>query len=126
MTDQSEPSPEALEFTRQWVCDGSIEEMIEPALALDAFAVRAVEKAEGEYHEARTLIKRAAALLPGPDERKLIAERARPPEHPTEAMIERGVAMHRTLRSGLDETLVHDIWQAMMDEWLADKLTERG
>jgi hypothetical protein len=39
--------------------------------------------------------------------------------NPTPEMIGRGVAMHRTLRHGPDETLVHDIWQEMYDEWMS-------
>jgi hypothetical protein len=42
-----------------------------------------------------------------------------PPEDPTHDMIDAGVRMHRTPRGGPDETLVHDIWQAMYDAWLA-------
>lgn len=37
-------------------------------------------------------------------------------EDAPEAVIARGVQMLRTPRSGSDETLVHDIWQAMVDE----------
>lgn len=41
--------------------------------------------------------------------------RAPPPEHPTPEMIEAGVRMHQTPRTGPPETLVHDIWQSMYD-----------
>lgn len=44
-----------------------------------------------------------------------------PPEHPTEAMIEAMVRMHRTPRAGPDETLVHDIWQSGCDAWLNEQ-----
>jgi hypothetical protein len=37
---------------------------------------------------------------------------------PTDEMIEAGVRIHKTPRSGPDETLVHDIWQEMCDEAL--------
>lgn len=45
-----------------------------------------------------------------------------PPEHPTQEMIEAGVRMHLTPRSGPPETLVHDIWQSMYDAWNASQL----
>lgn len=36
-------------------------------------------------------------------------------EHPTPEMIEAGVHMHQTPRTGPPETLVYDIWQSMYD-----------
>jgi hypothetical protein len=41
------------------------------------------------------------------------------PEDPTPEMIDRGVAVMRRNEHSPPETRVHDIWQAMMDEWLA-------
>lgn len=45
------------------------------------------------------------------------AAEAMPPEHPTPEMIAAGVRMHQTPRTGPPETLVHDIYQAMYEEW---------
>lgn len=41
---------------------------------------------------------------------------------PTPEMIAAMVRMHRTLRSGEPETLVHDIWQSGCDAALADEM----
>lgn len=41
-------------------------------------------------------------------------------ENPSQEVIARGVKMLNTPRGGPDETLVHDIWQAMLDEALAE------
>jgi hypothetical protein len=51
--------------------------------------------------------------------RRFAAHKRERLEDPPEAVIARGVQMLRTPRSGSDETLVHDIWQAMLDEFRA-------
>ena len=43
------------------------------------------------------------------------------PEDATEAMCERGIRAAQTTRVYLTSRQAHDIWQAMVDEWLASK-----
>jgi hypothetical protein len=40
-----------------------------------------------------------------------------PPENPTPEMIQRGLKVYETNPSGPLDILIHDIWQAMYDEW---------
>lgn len=43
-----------------------------------------------------------------------------PPEDPTESMLDRGVRVAAATGLDIAPEQIHDIWQAMMDEWLAD------
>ena len=79
----------------------------------------ACEQKSPEFYKARGVLIAALAER-GEREREACA-----PEDPTPAMIEHGVTVHRTPRTGPDETLVHDIWQAMHDEWRNQTLTEK-
>jgi hypothetical protein len=43
----------------------------------------------------------------------------RPPEDPTPEMIERGQRVALASGHSLNDAVVHDIWQAMYDEWFS-------
>lgn len=45
-----------------------------------------------------------------------------PPDEPTETMLARGMQILARQPSGPLETVAHDLWQAMYDEWQADEI----
>lgn len=50
---------------------------------------------------------------------EIVAKIIGPPEDPTPNMIERGQRVSLATDRALDDAQVHDIWQAMYDEWRA-------
>jgi hypothetical protein len=69
-----------------------------------------------QYREAMCLAQADARAM---EVKVAELRRSAPPLHPTDQMLEAGVAIHNTQRGGPDETLVHDIWQSMYDAWSA-------